>query len=78
MDWRKWLYERELNEMSRKRTKLKNTTPPKEDQPMVIPGDMKVGTGPIKPSFRTGAHASKNKRRLKTRQNQNRNAIEEA
>ena len=77
MKWINWLEQRELQEMASKKNRLKNTTPPKEEKPMIIPADMKVGIGPMKPSFRTGVHGSKNKKRLKTRQNIDKKAIDE-
>jgi hypothetical protein len=55
---------------------MKSTSEKKKDQPMVIPWlDLMGGDGAMKPSYRCGAHGGKGR---KTRQEENRKAIQDA
>jgi len=72
--FRQFIKQDQVNEMAGKKGKMYHTSPPKEEDKLIITGTIGAA-GHQQPGFRTGSHQDKRKRRLRTRNAEQRGTI---
>ncbi len=72
--FRQFIEREQVNEMAGKQGRMYQTSPPKEEEKLIIPGTIGAA-GHQKLSFRTGAHQDKRKKRQRTRDAEQQRAI---